>query len=179
MSAVDAGWDFETRRLRIRPLRPEDEQLYSELYSDAETMRFIGQTLSPERAGRAFRKLLSASPERTTTGFVLTIVERLTLASIGLCSLQNIDSQLRNAEAGIMLRLRARANGYSTEGLGALVRRAFEICDLEEVRVRISANYPVVQRLVMSVGFSRASPGADGAPGVEIWRIRRTHGSAS
>jgi [ribosomal protein S5]-alanine N-acetyltransferase len=166
-------WIFDTPRLHIRPLAPADETLYAELYSDPETMKYIGAPLTRQRAVRSFRKLLGSAPT-PAAGLVLTIVERATGAAIGLCSVQNIDLSSSTAEAGIILRAQARSRGYSREGLGAVVAHAFRILHLREVWVQISADYAVVRRLVASVGFTRCDGRAAAAPGVEVWRRQRT-----
>ena len=171
-------WTFDTPRLHIRPLAAADQQLYAELYSDPETMRYIGAPLTRQRAERSFRKLLGSDPS-SAAGLVLAIVERATGHAIGLCSVQNIDLSSSTAEAGIILRAQARSRGYSREGLGAVVEHAFRTLQLREVWVQISADYAIVRRLVASVGFTRCDGRADGAPRVEVWRRRRTDGRDS
>jgi RimJ/RimL family protein N-acetyltransferase len=170
-----APFAFETARLRIRPLKDCDAGLYCDLYTDAGTMRFIAPPLSrraAERSFRASRRLLAETPPRQ---LVFAIVDLSTRAAIGICSLQQIDLERRTAEAGIMLRPASRSRGYSREGLGALVRHAFERLPIDEVWVQISACYEVVERLVISVGFTRVNDAVrDGSRReMQIWRMHR------
>jgi RimJ/RimL family protein N-acetyltransferase len=169
------NWIFDTSRLQMRPLARADKTLYTQLYSDPETMRYIGVPLTRQRAARSFHKLVASAPA-LHTGLLLAIVERATGVAIGVSSVQNIDLSSSTAEAGIMLRAQARSRGYSREGLGAVVERAFDVLDLREVWVRISAEYTVVRRLVMGVGFTRCDRDGPAEAGVEIWRRLRPDG---
>ena len=65
-NTTPSAFAFETDRLRMRPLRADDEALFLDLYTDAETMRYIGEPLSLERAKRSLRKL-SGVDQRVAT----------------------------------------------------------------------------------------------------------------
>jgi RimJ/RimL family protein N-acetyltransferase len=167
---------FETERLFMRSLLAQDETLYCDLYSDAETMRFIGEPLSRERAARSFRKALSCSRNVPGDQQVFVIVDKAARQVIGLCGTQPFDAVSRSVEAGMVLRPEAQSKGYATEGLAALVSHAFSALPIEAVWVQYSREHMVAERLVISVGFKRC---ADGRFGNEdgakcVWSIDRS-----
>src|SRR4030095_3059172 len=48
-------------RLTLRSIRESDEELYSELFCDPETMRYIGPPWTRPEAAQAFRGVLAAT----------------------------------------------------------------------------------------------------------------------
>src|SRR5688572_10434787 len=105
----------ETARLRMRPIADADEPLFTQLYTDEETMRFIGAPLTPERAAKSFRAALAGMQCRPIERLFLTVNEKASLRDVGICSLQNCDLQRRSVQAGVMFVPTARAQGYSKE----------------------------------------------------------------
>jgi RimJ/RimL family protein N-acetyltransferase len=101
----------ETTRLTTRPISAGDEPLFLQLYTDAETMRFIGAPLSAERAGASFRTVLGGMERTPITRLFLTVSEKESRRDVGICSLQNCDPQRRTVEAGVMFIPPARAWG--------------------------------------------------------------------
>jgi RimJ/RimL family protein N-acetyltransferase len=173
-AACAAALEVETDRLRIRLLAPPDENLYCMLYTDPDTMRFIGPPLTFAHAQKSFRAAIRLLDRTAAKQIVLAIEERSSSQAIGICGLHHIDMQRGVAEAGIILHPAARARGYSREGLAALVDRAFERLPIDEVWVQISVDYAIVERLVISVGFKRAPERAQaGGPAWQVWRIDR------
>lgn len=166
---------FETERLRMRPLQAEDEALFLGLYTDAETMRHIGEPLSPKRAARSFRKVLQTADVSPPERVFLTILDKLTQRPLGLCAIVQFDAGMTRAEVGMMLAAEARAQGYSKECLAWLVTLTFAMFPIGEVWVQYSPGHSIAERLVISIGFS---PGADvepgdGRPAQRVWSIYR------
>lgn len=169
LASAAAPFEFDTGRLSIRVLSAHDEPLYRELYTDPETMRYIGQPLTQARVARSFRAAVTAAHRQSGEYPYLALFERAAGQPIGIGSVRQLDTQRRRVEAGIMIRTAARTHGYAKEGLAALVARAFEILPIDEVWVEVAADHAVVERLVVSVGFS---PG-DERPGWRIWLAQR------
>lgn len=166
--------EVETARLRLRPLSSADQQLYCELYTDAETMRHIGAPMSMERAARSFSAAVRIAQRQPPEQLLLAIVEKDTRQPVGICSVQHVETPTRRAEAGIMIRRQSWSRGYATEGLRAVIGLGFAVFPIDEVWVRIDSGHAVVERLVISVGLS---PGgtvemAQGRPGRQ-WSIDR------
>jgi RimJ/RimL family protein N-acetyltransferase len=156
---------IETARLRMRPIVSSDASLYEHLYTDAETMRFIGAPLSPERAAKSFQSALAAMQRQPIQQLFLTVEEKATCTDVGICSLQNCDTERRSVQAGVMFAAAARAKGYSKEGFVGLIQQVFAHLPVDELWVQFAAEHVAVQRAVLSVGFARREAAArqDGA----------------
>lgn len=165
----------ETTRLRMRPLSAEDEALFVQLYTDDESMRFIGAPLSAERATRSFRAALRGMRGNPIERLFLTVIEKDTAATVGVYSLQDYDEQRRSVQAGVMILAAARAKGYSKEGLIGLIPRVFAELAVDELWVQIAADHAAGHRSATSVGFVRRhEPAPDGQPGqLSVWSVRR------
>ena len=154
----------ETERLRMRPIVAADASLFEHLYTDAQTMRFIGEPLAPERAARSFRNALAGMQREPVERLFLTVVEKATRTDVGICSLQNFDARERSVQAGVMFIEAARAKGYSKEGFTGLIQQVFAHLPVDELWVQFATDHMAVQRAVLSVGFARRRrTGQDGA----------------
>lgn len=170
-----------------KPLSAADASLFTALYTDAETMRFIGPPLSHERAARGFHRLLALMNEPAADQRVFTLVERESGEAVGICSLQHIEAhpdapptasliaRARRAEAGIIIDAAHRFQGFAKEGLQGLLRHAFQRLLIDEVWVRIAVDHTVVEKLVIGVGlFPDVRTTATGGPlATRIWSARR------
>src|ERR1700730_2193667 len=112
-------FEIDTERLEIRPLSECDEALFCELFTDAETMRYIGPKLSPERAVHGFRKAVALTRCLPAERLFFAVALRNVQRKSGICSLQQIDPIRLRAEAGVVLESCARAQGFSREILQA------------------------------------------------------------
>ena len=166
--------EFETSRVWVRPLSADDEALYRELFTDAQTMRFIGPPLSAGRATRNFRKYIRSSRRPAARTLLLAMIEKSTGQAVGIGAIQQLDERRRRAEAGMIFKPVAHARGFAKEVLPVMITRAFTLLPIDEVSALVSADHAVVERLLTSVGFARR----DGATGDEcpakyVWSAGR------
>jgi RimJ/RimL family protein N-acetyltransferase len=167
--------DIETERLDICPLSECDETLFCELFTDPDTMRYIGPQLPPDRAGRSFRIALALTHHRPQKRLFFTVALRSAQRNIGICSIQQIDPVRRRAEAGVVLKSFARAQGYAREILRALVARALATLPVDEIWLQYSAEHSLAERLFVAAGFSRRfDPAAYGeGSNKRVWSAHR------
>ncbi|HEY5760885.1 MAG TPA: GNAT family N-acetyltransferase [Steroidobacter sp.] len=165
----------ETDRLRMRPLGPQDSTLYCHLYTDQETMRFIGAPMTPERAARSFSSALAGMNRDPIERLFFTVVEKASRRDVGVCSLQNFDAQRRSVQGGVMFVAPARAQGYSKEGFTALIQQAFVYLPVDELWVQFAADHIVVERVATSIGFEprRDAASEDGPQRWSVWSVHR------
>lgn len=177
MTADEKLWEFSSARLRMRALAAEDAALYSDLFTDPRTMRYIGAPLTTARARRSFHGYMQSERSPRSRVFI-AIVEKTTARSLGILTIQQLDERHRRVEAGIMLKRLAHARGYAREALAALVARAFSVLPIDEVWVEFAPDHLVVERLVVSVGFKRSGNGAGRDHGAQsnIWSATRDSG---
>jgi RimJ/RimL family protein N-acetyltransferase len=169
------SFPVETTRLLTRPIAVGDEPLFTQLYTDQETMRFIGGPLSAERAAASFRTVLAGMERTPIARLFLTVSEKQSLRDVGICSLQNCDSQRRSVEAGVMFIPAARALGYSKEIFVTLIQRVFAELPVDELSVQFAAEHLAVQRAAISVGFvRREEAGREAGPQQRsVWSVHR------
>jgi len=167
---------FETERLRMRRLQAEDEALFLDLYTDAETMRYIGEPLSPERAARSFRKTLATSDQDPPERVFLAILDKATQRPLGICAIVQFEAGMTRAEVGIMLKSDARSKGFAREVLGGLVRTTFSAFPVDEIWAQCSIQNPVIEHVFSSLGFTLCGCRAIDAGTLlqRIWSVHRS-----
>jgi RimJ/RimL family protein N-acetyltransferase len=174
--SADSLLPAETPRLRLRVLRASDLAFYCGLYSNPDTMRYIGPPLDEARAIRSFRAARAALRRTPARLITFVIAKRATRTPIGIGSLAFGATEQRDVEAGIILHGAARASGYAREALAALVERVFAACPVDRIRALHSVDHSVAGRTIGSVGFERAGTTGEsrGQAAMQIWTLERT-----
>ena len=174
-------FEIDTERLDIRPLSECDEALYCELFTDADTMRYIGPRMSLDRAARSFRLAVALTRRSPAKGLFFTVAMRSLQRKIGICSIQQIDPIRHRAEAGVVLKSFARAQGVAREILPALVERALNSLPVDEIWLQYSKDHSLAERLFIAAGFSRCLDAAayGEGPGKRVWSAQRKSWSQS
>jgi len=166
----------ETPRLRIGPLEDRDRGVFCALFTDEETMHFVGSPLPREKALEDFEAALRVSRRDPPRQIFMRVAcnDDPEDGAIGICSIQQIDLERRRAEVGLMLEPRHRAHGLGRESICALVRAAFDAFPIDEIWAQYDARHIAAERLFIGAGFSScAHEGAD-TDGVR-WRIRSVY----
>lgn len=149
------SFSWETERLCLRPMVEGDEALFRALYTDPETMRFIGTPLSDEQMTRKFRKILGDMQRQPFKCLFLVILEKASQLPLGICGMPQFNHDAIRQEVGLVLIKQARSRGIAREGLAALVNRIFATCSsVDEVWAQFSTENLAAQQLVVAVGFS-------------------------
>lgn len=167
--------EFATSRLVFRPMAEADAAVFCDLYTDAVTMRFIGEPLSHERATRGFRRALTLMRRPTADQAFFTLSARDSGEHVGIGSLQHLDIPGRSAEVGMMICSPYRDRGFAREGLSALIEFAFAQLPVNEVWARVHADHTVVEKLVIGVGLKRGSKthAHDSDAVMRVWSAQR------
>jgi RimJ/RimL family protein N-acetyltransferase len=176
---TEAEWsvfDFDTERVRLRLADAGDEALFHELYTDPETMRFIGPPLSAEQAASSFEKIVARQRERSFAGRFLIILSKATLQPVGICGTAQYGTDALRLEIGIVLKSEARSKGLAEEVLTALMNRIFALTPIEEICVQFSGLSPAAERLNGRMGFAPCidAPQGEGALSKRICSIHRS-----
>jgi RimJ/RimL family protein N-acetyltransferase len=137
--------------LTLRPLAPADARDYCDLYTDPETMRHIGPQMTLERAQSSFASALRSPPTRR---LFLAVQRQSSQEFLGICALQNFETDVRRAEIGIMLNKRGRGHHISREAFRATMLYAFDVLAIEELKALIAKNNLCAQRLCYDLGFA-------------------------
>lgn len=166
---------FDTERLQLRSMDTDDEAFFCSLYTDPQTMRFIGPPLSKERAAKAFRRIIAGLQVEFPESLHLVMRRRDTGRTVGLCGVPRCHAGAARLEVGLILAPGEHSQGYAREGMTALTGRIFAETPVEEVWARCSAEHRAVQRLFAAMGFSHCGDvmkqGA--AESEQMWSVRR------
>jgi RimJ/RimL family protein N-acetyltransferase len=142
----------QVARLCLRALEKGDRALFCELYTDAETMRYIGPAMSADTALASFRATLRARRRRHGPRFFV-VVERYGKRALGLCSIQAIASDAPLAELGIMLEPGARRRRLGRETMAWLMAETFGTLSVDTVWVQYRSANVAAARLFAGLGF--------------------------
>lgn len=156
---------FETPRIRARLLCEDDLDLYLALYTDPDVMRYVGETMSRERAMNAFAKVLRLNADPAVGARYWRLVHRRTGAALGLASLVRDFASRERAELGMMLLPASQRTGTGFQALHAILRGIFAPpwgLGISELVTRHDARNTGANRLAEYLGFEReASTGHD------------------
>ena len=145
--------EFRTARLRIRTLSESDQALFCRLYTDAESMRFIGRPLSWTRAQAAFDSTLQSIRDEDGGPCFFAIVPKASKRAVGLCAIQPVARTARRAEIGIMLAREGRGLRYGAEAISGLATNAFRALPIDRLWVQYHPANMAANRLFAGLGF--------------------------
>lgn len=151
LAAKAENFVITTSRLLIRPLAEQDLQLYLDLYTNAETMVFVGEALQPEKAKNSFQIALRLNAKTPFKRLFLTIVEQSRCA--GLCAINQWNSETAQVEVGIMLLRPWHGQGYATEALAALIQRVQQQFYASVIKGDLDPENKAAVQLVIKTGF--------------------------
>ncbi|MGN6704649.1 MAG: GNAT family N-acetyltransferase [Rhodanobacter sp.] len=143
----------EAGSVRLRPMTQGDEALFHALYTDPETMRFVGAAWTPAEAAERFRRVLQRGQESALANRYLVIVEEATGDPLGICGSSHYDPVTMRLELGMMLLLRGRRLGVGRAALGALVDYMFRESPAVEVYARFAAVNRAAENVMARAGF--------------------------
>lgn len=179
--------DFESARLRFRPLADDDIDLALELFTDAEVSRFIGGAMTEDDVAAEM-----ANWVRRCAGGVIgvwCVVDKSTGEKLGTSGVlplpidapdteyervQGPDIPDGEIELGYILKPPAWGRGIATETCGAQLRFIFENSPIETVVAVTDPDHSRSQNVLRKSGFSDTGPrrayADDGVPGFRITR---------
>lgn len=138
-----------TQCLTLRSLAASDLETYRALYTDSDTMRFIGTSLTAAQAERSFLTALAGKSANRQQFLVAELGEPA--VAIALCGLTN---HANSVEVGIIMLRAFRGRDLARSTVRLLVSHAFEqftgdwICvDYDPLNLRAA-------RLFASLGFA-------------------------
>ncbi|WDE03312.1 GNAT family N-acetyltransferase [Thalassomonas viridans] len=110
---------FSTKRLFIRPLEKQDQELYCRLYTDKEIMRHICPPLSKEQARKAFNTTLAQQVDGNPNQFSWTIISKATNEGIGIVGFHSPEKE--HAILGLLILKNFQGQGYAPEVFKQLI----------------------------------------------------------
>jgi RimJ/RimL family protein N-acetyltransferase len=146
---------FETSRLKIRPLAEGDRDVCCQLFTDSETMKFLGGPLADRVADSRFNSMLRANARQPVRNLYLSVDSKAAGMPLGLCSAVRIDRRVGRAELGLMLVASHRSKGVGREALRGLISGVLQEFSLKELQVHYHAENAAAKRMLLTLsGFS-------------------------
>jgi RimJ/RimL family protein N-acetyltransferase len=150
----EAVWLFDTRRLRVRRIQPDDRDAMLAVYGDAEAMRWVGdgRPLSREQCEEWIGVTLR---NYATRGYgMVAIVERESGQTIGFCGLVHPGGQ-PDAEIKYALRHERWRQGFATEAAQALLAWGAATWGLHEVVATTAPENKASHHVLLKAGMRR------------------------
>lgn len=139
--------------MRLRPMTQGDEALFHALYTDPETMRFVGAAWTPAEAAKRFQRILQRGQGSPPADRYLVIVGEVTPDPLGICGSSHYDPNAMRLELGMMLLPQGRRLGVGRAALGTLVDYMFRESPAVEVYARFAAVNRAAGNLMARAGF--------------------------
>lgn len=146
-------FELNTRRLLLRPLRPDDAPDMFAIYSDAETMKYWSST--PIRQLEEAARMVSDDLQLQlggTAAFWAIVLPR-TGRVIGKFTLFYINRDNDRAEIGYTLNRQFWRKGYGAEVLAAMLDVSFNHFDLHRLEADIDPDNVASLALLRKFGF--------------------------
>lgn len=171
---------LETPRMTLRPVTPADRADFLALEADPEVMRYLNGGAPVPEAGLPSGDFLTPRGDEPE---VLAAHDRATGAFIGWFAFfdDGVQDGLRTAEIGYRLARAVWGRGLASEGVRALIDRAFDAWGFDRVRAETMAVNHGSRRVMEKSGLSHVAtifpafthpiPGAE--LGEVIYEIRR------
>jgi RimJ/RimL family protein N-acetyltransferase len=139
----------------LRPFEPEDADLVSDWFADAEVARLTGELPLSRHSRRAnYERWLGNFDRDTADAFPFVICRLEDGRPIGRCDLFEIDRINGNAEFGITIGEREHwGGGYGSDAVNALIDFGFGELRLERIWLATDAGNVRAQRSYARSGF--------------------------
>ena len=127
---------FETRRLVVRPLLPNDFDAYFQMQGNSNVHRFTCSPTDDEATARAgLRKHIQAYSQPNNRWWIWCVEEKSTATMVGTCAIVDGENEIVGAgpEIGYRFLERYWGNGFAKEICGPLVRHALQTMQLPSV----------------------------------------------
>ena len=132
---------FETERTILRPFKPGDSRLLSDLYNDPEIRSLAFTDYGAPRWEKWIEEMTSSSHGENFPGFLGLVVEdKGTRAFVGHVSLTTAGTKKRECSFGIALKRERWGRGIGTEITQWIVGHAFGKLTAHRVTLKVLSN---------------------------------------
>lgn len=144
---------FQTTRLHIQPLCPDDKALYIKLYTDNQVMRFIMPALSEQKAEESFNNALKLNTDLYTERLFLTVRLLEEQKPSALCCISHLDRKNSVVEIGNMVLPEAQGKQIAQDATKALIKQIQQLLAINHFVMDISKENLAAIRGAKSIGF--------------------------
>jgi [ribosomal protein S5]-alanine N-acetyltransferase len=146
---------LDTERLSLRPFAEGDAPFLFEMYSDAQTARYLSYPPFTDegQAHAMVGRILEAQAEERTVDRVL--VRKSDRVPVGSCTLFGWNKQCARAELGFSLDRRYWSQGYMNEALRGFIDYAFAALAMNRLEADIDPRNTGSAKTLERLGFAR------------------------
>lgn len=141
-----------THRVISRPLNRTDRDVYVQLYTDPQVMRYIGAPLKAEVAAASFDKALALQQSQSVFAPRWVLLDAGVNRKCGLLGLF-ADDDSHAAEIGLMLLPSAQGRGFAGDAIGAMVATVFAKPWVRSLWARHAPGNHAMAAVLRSTGF--------------------------
>lgn len=167
---------FETARLLMRPLHPDDEDFYCRCYTDKVLMEHIGEPLTPEAALRSFTAALKKASTVQGRSYTWAMQEKASGTAVGLLAMfcDQAKPEPVNAELGTIMLAEFQNKGFTAEALRKLADFAFNMTPLQALLVKHKSQNTAVTGVMAKLGYLVDIARPEGTASCQ-WILSRDH----
>jgi [ribosomal protein S5]-alanine N-acetyltransferase len=174
--ADDHNTMWQTPRLTIRHLRPDDWSDLHALQGDPEATKFIGGVWSPEKTREVINRIAAGYPTNQLTWFA--VEDRTTDRVVGVCWLGERSSKWcrmlgwgREIELGYRYARQHWNKGYATEAARAMLHRGFHELNLKRIVAIVDVRNIASERVLQKLGMTLVASGTTDDLTIRGYRI--------
>lgn len=150
---------YETERLLMRPLRPDDEAFYCACYTNATLMKHIGEPLCTEAAIRGFKTELKIASEIQQRRYLWVLQDKSSGLATGLLGMfrdrTKNDVTPLHAEIGHIMLTEYQNRGFTKEAFNKLMDIVFSETRLTAIVISHNRENKAVSHAARKLGFLR------------------------
>lgn len=165
---------FSSLVYHVEPLTSIHIQLYSDLYGDRTTMRYVSEPLSAQRLAVSLACALKFNAEVPGKRRFLVIVDRHTGANVGLLGVSGLTSVSNSVEVGVMLLQKFHQQGVAQAALAMLCARVFALMPGVIIIGKLDPKNSAAKKLVAKLGFVYCSKTNNYNLAPDTFRFRMT-----
>jgi RimJ/RimL family protein N-acetyltransferase len=144
---------FETQRLKLRPVKPEDAEFYFHLMTSPKWLQFIGDRHLKSREDAAIYIEHKMLPAWDKNGFgSFTVIRREDDEKIGTCGLF-VREELKGVDLGFAFLSQYEGQGYAYEATSKIKEVAFEVFHLSALLAIALPDNTASLKLLKKLGF--------------------------
>jgi len=146
---------FETERLIIRPIKPDDKYELFEYRSDTETNKYQGWVPKSIADVELFIDGVSKHPDEPETWFQVVLIEKESQKLIGDIGIHFFGKENKQAEIGFTLSKAYHKKGYAKESVERIIDYLFVGLDKHRIIASADPQNENSIRLLEKIGFRK------------------------
>ena len=147
--------DLETKRLLLRPVKPEDKSDVFEYRSDAEANKYQGWIPKTIEDVEIFISKIAKKFNEPKSWFQFVIIEKDSQRILGDIGVHFFDNENKQVEIGCTLNKIFQNKGFATEAVKEVIDYLFKELNKHRIIASIDPNNKSSIRLVERIGFRK------------------------